>query len=160
MSIQPSTRPTARNPKTLAKFRRESWWQITFPMLVLVLLLLGGIVGLFFWQGKVGVAVVADYSLILLILPMLVVGLIALAAVIGLVYVVGLALHWLPPYAYIAHKKTFDVRDRVVGIANRITGMIITVRSVFDGFWHFLTQRGIVPETQSDAQPGRARKQP
>jgi len=160
MSITPRSRPTARNPRTLARFRRQSWWQITFPMIVLVLVLLGGVAGLFFWQGNSGVSVVADYSLILMILPLLVVGLIGFGVVIGLIYLVILAMKFIPPYTYIAHQKTFDVRDRVSSIANRITGVIIAIRSTLDGFIRYLKERGFLSEVPQDATPGNTGTKP
>ena len=149
-------RPTARNPKTLARFRRESWWQITFPMIVTVLALLGGVAALYLWRGSSGVSVVADYSLILMIIPMLAVGLVGLGAVIGLIYLVALAIRWIPPYTYVAQKTTFDVRDRVASVANRITGVIIAFRSFLDGIMRYLKQRGFVPEVPQDITPGEA----
>lgn len=147
-------RPTARNPETLARFRRETWWQITFPMLVLTLLLLGGVVALVFWQGAGGASVVADFSLALLILPLLVLGLLALGLIVGLIYLVMVAIEKLPRYTYVAHQKTFMARDFVVGAANKITGVIISVRAIFDGILRFLTQRGLVPEAPDDKSSG------
>src|SRR5512138_2678207 len=82
----PRFSPTARNPKTEARFRRQSWWQITFPVLAVTVLVLGCVVGLFFMTGTPGVSVIADYSVILLSLPVLVIGLIALVVTIALTY--------------------------------------------------------------------------
>jgi hypothetical protein len=152
-------RPTARNPKTLARFRRETWWQITFPMIVVVLVLLGGVGGLFFWRGAGGVSVVANYSMILMIIPLLVVGLIAFGVVIGLIYLVMEAIRLIPPYTYVAHKATFGVRDRVASIANRITNFVIGIRSFLDGIVHYLKERGFVPDIPQDAAPGDAGRQ-
>ncbi len=149
-------RPTERNPKTLARFRRESWWQITFPMIVVVVLLLGGVAGLYLWRGSKGVSVVADYSLILMIIPMLVVGLVGLGVVIGLMWLVAQAMNWIPPYTYIAQRTTFDIRDRVSSVAKRITGVIIGFRSFLDGILRFLRQRGYIPEVPQDTTPGDA----
>ena len=154
------SRPTERNPETLARFRRQTWWQITFPMIVVVVLLLSGVAGLFFWRGAGGVSVVADYSMILLILPLLVVGLIAFAVMIGLIYLVMQAMRLIPPYTYVAHKATFSVRDHVVSIANRITSFVIGIRSFLDGIGHYLKARGFVPDISQDAVSGDGKGQP
>jgi hypothetical protein len=143
-------RPTERNPKTLARFRREVWWQITFPMILIVLLMLGGLAGLFFWRGEGGVSVVANYSMILMIIPMLLVGLVVLAIIIGLIYLVVRAIDLIPPYTYVAQKATFSVRDQVKGVANRITGFVIGIRSFLDGIVRFLKERGFVPDISQD----------
>lgn len=152
-------RPTARNPKTLARFRRESFWQITFPMIMLIVVLLGGIAGLFAWRGEGGVAVVADYSMILMIVPLLLVGVIALAAIIGLIYLVIRAMELIPPYTYVAHKATFTVRDQVTAVANRITGFVIGIRSFLDGIVRYLKQRGLIPDMPDEAASPDAGRQ-
>jgi hypothetical protein len=158
LATKQDKRLTKRNPETAARFRRESWWQITFPMLILTLALLGGVAGLALGRGQAGVSVVANYSLILFILPLLLGGLIVIAIIVGLIYLVGLAIHWLPPYTYVAHQAAFDIRGRVVGIANWITGVIISVRAMFDGFWSFLQRRGLAPETRAEAAPAETRR--
>lgn len=152
-------RPTERNPKTLARFRRQTWWQITFPMIVIVLVLLGGVAGLFSWRGPGGVSVVADYSIILMIIPLLFVGLIGLGVMIGLIYLVIQAIRLIPPYTYVAHKATFTVRDQVVSVANRITNFVIGIRSFLDGIVRYLKERGFLPDIPQDATPGDAGRQ-
>lgn len=154
------TRPTARNPKTLARFRRESWWQITFPMILVTIILLGGVAGLFFWRGASGVSVVADYSMILMLIPLLVLGLVALGIVVGLIYLVMQAMNLIPPYTYVAQKATFSLRDHVVNIANRITQFVIGIRSFLDGIGHFVKERGFIPDIPQDTVSGNAKRQP
>lgn len=154
------TRPTERNPKTMARFRRETWWQITFPMIVVVVVLLGGVAGLFFWRGTGGVSVVADYSMILLLIPLLFLGIIGFAIMIGLIYLVGQAMHLIPPYTYVAQKATFSVRDQVVSIARRITNFVIGIRSFLDGIGNFLKERGFAPDIPPDTVSGSVKRQP
>ena len=160
--------PTERNPKTAARFKRESWWQITFPMLMVTLLMFGCLAGLLIFTKPAGVSVVADYSLILLILPMLVFGLVGIALVIGLIYLVSQGIGKLPPYTYVAHKAAFTVRSRVEGVAGAITGTIISVRAFVDGIIRFIEERlpksspaATAPEPPvSPPKPKRARKSP
>jgi CBS domain containing-hemolysin-like protein len=135
------TPPTERNPKTAAKFKSESWWQITFPMLVVTLLMGGCLVGLLFWSGEVGVSIVADYSMILLGLPMLIVGIALAAVVIALIVLVGQGIDKIPPYTYVAQKFVFKIQHHVTNVAQTITNVIISIRSFLDGILGFLTDR-------------------
>lgn len=152
------TVPKARNPRTTAKFRREAWWQITFPMIVVTVLLLGCVVGLAFLGGSQPVSVVADYSLILLSIPALVLGLVALAVPIGLIYLIMLAMRYIPPYTFIAQKGMFAVQSKVQEIANSITGFIIGIRAVIGGIISYIREKGFIPEsdqtkTEAAAEP-------
>lgn len=133
--------PTARNPKTRTKFRRETWWQIVFPMIVVTVGLAACAAGIFAARGEMGLSVVADYSLILLIIPVLLGGLIVLAMVVVLIYLAGLALNKLPPYAYLAQRSASAVQARVVGIANAITGFVIGLRALVDGITRFIQEQ-------------------
>ncbi len=127
-----------RNPKTEALFRRQSWWQITFPVLAVAILLLGCVAGLFFLTGQPGVSVVADYSVILLSLPTIIVGLIVLVVTVALTYLILILLRRIPPYTYIAHKYFDKAHDTVVGIMNKITGAVIGFLSILSGISLFL----------------------
>ncbi len=144
--------PTGRNPRTEARFRRESWWQITFPMIVVTLLMLGCIAGLLTLSGAQGVSIVADYSMILLILPMLVLGLVILGLAIGLIYLVNQGIDKLPPYAYVTQKAVFSVQRRVEGIAKAITGAIISIQSFVEGILRFIQER-LQPSGGNGSEP-------
>ena len=155
--------PTERNPKTEARFKRESWWQITFPMIVVTLLMAGCLVGLLILSGESGVSIVADYSLSLLIPPMLLVGVVMMAAIVGLIYLATQGLGKLPPYTYTAHKAVFSIRDRVAAIAGTITGVIISIRAFVDGIVHFIEERfgpqaSPAPEKPAPAEPSRPKR--
>ncbi len=130
--------PTARNPKTEARFRRQSWWQITFPVLVVTILLFGCVAGLFFMTGVPGLSVVADYSVILLSLPTIIIGLIVLIVTVALIYLVMILLRRIPPYTFVAHQYFDKVHDTVVGFTKKITGAVIGFLSVLSGISLFL----------------------
>lgn len=144
MDTQYQTKPgrrfslTARNPKTEARFRRQSWWQITFPVLAITILLFGCVAGLFFMSGTSGVSVVADYSVILLSLPTIIVGLIILILTVALTYVIMLLLQRIPPYTFVAHQYFDKVHDAVVGVMNKVTGAVIGFLSILSGISLFL----------------------
>ena len=68
--------PDERNPETAARFRREAWWQITFPVLAATVISMALVVLVIVLGQQDITSIVADYSLILFIIPNLVVGLI------------------------------------------------------------------------------------
>lgn len=153
------TPPTERNPKTAAKYKRESWWQITFPMLLVTLLMAGCLVGLLFWSGEVGVSIVADYSMILLGLPMLIVGIALAAVIIALTVLVGQGMDKIPPYTYVAQKFVVNIQHHVSNVAQTINNVIISIRSFLDGILGFVTNRlQPKPPTSSSTPPQQSGK--
>lgn len=158
MNIEPESYhrlpPTARNPKTAARFRRESWWQITFPVLVVAVLMLGCAAATFVLSGSAGVSIVADYSLILLSVPTLIVGLIVLVITVAITYVIMLLLRHIPPYAFIAQQHVQNARDGVVSFMGKITGAMIGFLSVLSGIGLFLKQVGIMADNHADGSSG------
>ncbi|MCC6904223.1 MAG: hypothetical protein IT326_00170 [Anaerolineae bacterium] len=131
--------PTEHNPVTAARFRREAWWQVTFPVLLVTFLLIGVVVALFVFSGPVGTSVVADYALIFVLLPALVGGLMILALLVGLIVLMARLIEGLPPYAYVAQKgmaKAYSVTDSVM---QKITSFAITVVGAINGLVYFVT---------------------
>jgi hypothetical protein len=137
MNAQSQTQ-AARNPVTEARFRRQSWWQITFPVLAVAILLLGGVVALFFTLGTPGVSVIADYSIILIGLPVLIIGLLVLVVMIALTYLVMILIKRIPPYTFVAHQYFDKVHDSVVGLMDKITRAVIGFLSILSGVSRFL----------------------
>jgi hypothetical protein len=132
--------PRARNPKTEARFKRQSWWQITFPVLMVALLLLGSVAALFYFTGIPGTSVTADYSVIVLSIPMLVLGLVVLGIIAALTYLVMLLIQRIPPYTFVLHGYFGQARDTVVGLMGKITGALISFLSILSGISLFLKQ--------------------
>jgi hypothetical protein len=130
--------PTARNPVTEARFRRQSWWQITFPVLAVTALLLGCVIGLFFMAGVPGVSAVADYSIVLLSLPTIIIGLVLLVVTVALTYLVMILLRRIPPYTFVAHQYFDRVHDGVTGLMSKITRAVIGFLSILSGISLFL----------------------
>lgn len=128
----------ARNLITERRFRRQSWWQITFPVLAVALLLVGGVAGLFFMAGMPGVSVMADYSVILLSVPALVAGLFVLIVTVALTYMVMALLRRIPPYTFVAHQYFDKVHDTVGGLMDKITRAVIGFLSILSGVSLFL----------------------
>lgn len=154
----PKGPPTARNPVTTARFRRESWWQIIFPVLVMTLLSVAAVVLLIVLGGPGGASIVADYSLILVIIPNLVIGLAAFLLLGGLAYLLTRLVGSIPPYANLAQEGMKQVYRQVDKVTNQIAGAVITVRSVMTGISIFLREQGITPDgdqanAEKQAQP-------
>jgi ABC-type sugar transport system permease subunit len=104
MDINRGIEEITRNPQTAAQHRRESFWQIIFPLLIAVLVIIALLVGVIFsaTQPASEVGRWADVSLIWLIAPALVFVFLFLVILAGLVYAVSLLLGKLPHYAAIA----------------------------------------------------------
>lgn len=113
-----------RRSPSVARHRRESFWQITLPVLV-VLLLLGLAFALIVLSGAADISGLADLSLLLVSLPLLVIGLLVVAAAFAMV--VGMA--WLLRETPSATRVAQDVSARVSGYIIRamraVTNVII-----------------------------------
>jgi hypothetical protein len=137
------TIPKARNPKTHARFKRESFWEITFPMLVVLFVLIGLVALLIVLAGGSGTSIVADYSLILLFIPLVIMGMPIIALSIWLVTLILKAFNLIPPYTYVAQKGILDIRERVDHISKSITGLIISIQAFFGSIGQFLKEHGL-----------------
>ncbi|MEW5867851.1 MAG: hypothetical protein AB1894_01135 [Chloroflexota bacterium] len=87
-----------RNPITHAKHKHEVLWQITVPLGVGVLVLVGLAIAMGFGSAEQH-SRWADISLIWLISPMLIVALLFLVILAGLTYGLIVLIQILPPYA-------------------------------------------------------------
>ncbi len=142
-----------RNPETTARFKRETWWQITFPVLVVAILSVGAVALLFHLSGEQGTAVVADYSLILIIIPTLLLGLLAVLLIGGSIYVVMQLMAWIPPRTYAVQKVMDTVHKRVDKVTDGIASVVIAVRSALIGINLFLQQRAAASEPSATPSP-------
>lgn len=106
-----------RNLLAQENHRRDSFWQITFPLIIGGLLILGFAVwiGFIAWSGS-PVSQAADTALIFLIIPVLVVAFVFLIVTGGLVYLVIWLNQNIPFYAY-----------RLQNIFSRIEGQTQTI---------------------------------
>lgn len=146
----PSPSPRARNRSTQALNRRESFWQILFPMgLVLVatltlmaLIIVGTVAGSL---APVQTSAFADVSLMLLILIAGIGSVLILALVVGLCVGVGLALRELPYLfkraqdfaalvAYHTRRVTAPLNEGVLSVGSLVAAVrqaVVSVRSIF-----------------------------
>jgi hypothetical protein len=108
-----------RPSPSLTRHRRESFWQIIFPVLLVLLILLGAFV-LVVLSGTAGISGVADLSLILASIPLLVAGLLVLAVFVGLLLGVG----WLLSRTQVATRFAQDISARVSDVVQKVMGFI------------------------------------
>lgn len=149
----PSRRPTAFNPETARRFRREAWWQVTFPVVAVSLLAVAAVVLVLAVGGPGAASVVADYSLILLAIPNLIGGLVVLAIFAGLAYLFSALIRSTPPYTFVAQdfmKRVYEWVDRQT---DRIAHTVILARSALAGLQFYLKQQGFIPDTGPADEP-------
>jgi hypothetical protein len=122
-----------RNPITHAKHRREAFWQIIFPMLIGIILVVTVVVVIIF-SGTTSTSDLsrwADVSLIWLILPSLFVALIFLTILIAFTYLISVILKMTPRYARIIQIYFEMGKYRVSHITSQITAPFIKTRSMW-----------------------------
>ena len=129
---QPSPRPPRkRNPLTRQRHKKDVFWQITVPLVVLLLILfaLGGLVIASTATGGGTVSAIADTALVWMALPTLFVLLVVLLVLGGVVYAVMWIINVLPPYFKVAHDWTAKIAALVKGYSARISDPVIEVRA-------------------------------
>jgi hypothetical protein len=138
---KPKFQVPERNPSTYAIHRREVFWQITLPLGIALLLILGMVTGVILAGIKdVGdISRWADISVIWLLIPAIVITLISFIAVTGFVYLVTKLLGILPGYNRLGqdYVNLFKVRSKK--IADLIVEHFVKLRSFkagADALWH------------------------
>ena len=120
-----------RNPATYAAHRREVFWQIIFPFILALIIILGLVAGVILagYQGMEAVSRWADVSLIWLLLPLLIVLLVTLAILSGVVYLITKLLGVLPGYARMVQDFFSLVQLRVKSISDRLVEPVLKLHS-------------------------------
>lgn len=137
--------PRKVRSESLARFRRESWWQVTFPVIAASVLALAAVILVIVLGGPQAASVVADYSLMLVILANLILGLVLLAVLAVLIYLTTALLRATPPYTNAAQQLMDRVYRWVDRQTERIARLVIVIRSTLVGINTYLRSRGIVP---------------
>ena len=112
--------------------RQQSFWQIKFPMIVgVILLLLSALcVVLASVTGRGDISTWADISLIWLITPMLLLGLIAFAATAAMIYMLMQLLPILPRYSRLVLNYINKFGIQVGKVADASVEPFLRVRSL------------------------------
>ncbi len=147
--------PSAFNPETTARFKRETWWQITFPVLAVTLLAVAAVVLVIVLGGPAGASLIADYALILIVIPILIAGLVVLGVIVLLISFLARLIGNVPPYTFVAQDFMQRVYRWVDDQTNRVARVAIVIRSTLTGITLYLKQRGFIP----DAEPADAAQQ-
>jgi len=138
--------PPTRNPESLKKHRQQSFWQIIFPVILTFIIIVAVVVGIVILGGTMGASAAADYSLILLIIPILVIGLVLLAVNIGLIVLVNKGLKAIPQPAFQIQNVMKDVHSVVDDATDKVAGVVIQSRSTMAGITHGLKREGIITD--------------
>lgn len=127
-----------RNPKTHAEHRREVFWQITFPLLIGILLILAavGVIVYLTVQPVTDVGRWADVSLIWLILPSLFLAFLMLAILIGFIVLVSYLLRLIPPYALIVQLYVEQFKGKLSQIFNLSVEPIFKIQTLWAAMRH------------------------
>jgi hypothetical protein len=135
----------------MVRHRRESFWQIIFPMVVVGLVLVG-VFALIVLSGTESISGAADASWVLVSLPILLVGLLALALVAGLLFGLGWLLSSVPPYSRIAQDVSARVSEIVQKAMQQVTNVVISALTGFSMARRFMGGNG-TDGTGDDSQP-------
>ena len=131
MENKPSFQVPERNPSTYAIHRREVFWQITFPLIIALLLILCMVTGVILAgvKGLGDISRWADISLIWLLIPAIILTLISFIAVIGFIYLVTRLLGILPGYARLGQDYVHLFQVHSKKIANQVVEPFLKLHS-------------------------------
>lgn len=115
MSASLPSEPPPRNAQAAASHRKQTFWQITFPFLLVllaILLLIAGVI----WSASSGTGDISRWADVALIwqmpLPILL-AVICLVANIGLAFGLFKLIEVLPGFAYKVHQVVLTVQAKV-----------------------------------------------
>lgn len=131
MEEKPKFQLPKRNPLTHAAHRREVFWQITFPFLIALIILLGLVGGVIFAgvQGAAEVSRWADVSLIWLLPPLLIFLIVLLLLLVGVAFLVTKLLGLIPGYARLVQDFFVLIHLRVRSISDKLVEPILKLHS-------------------------------
>ncbi len=143
--------PPPRRPlESTRRHRRESFWQIVFPVIFVAALVIGLITALFVVGGSARTSIVADYALILTILPWLLIGLVIFGVFAGLIYGIVRLTKAIPPYSNEAQYVMQRVYFYVSFGMDRVAGFFIGIAAALNGIANFVQQQAMNGNGRSD----------
>jgi hypothetical protein len=127
--------PRERNPHTERDHKRDVLWQITFPIIVgLSVVLLLAVLTLTAATGNASIKQAADASLIFLIIPLMIVTILFTVIFAGIAYGLLVANQKLPYSFKQAQDFMYLVRDQVRMGSDKVVEPILRVQSFFAQF--------------------------
>jgi hypothetical protein len=121
-----------RNPKTHQDHKRETFWQITFPLILgVVIVLVLGVLAVVAGLESGPLAQAADAALIFLIIPLMLITLILGIITAAVAYGVVKLNSTLPFYAKQAHDAFERVRQQVQIGSDKAVAPILQIQSFF-----------------------------
>ncbi|MBN2500568.1 MAG: hypothetical protein JXB38_07330 [Anaerolineales bacterium] len=127
--VMNTTQPP-RNPHTHRRHRRETFWQITLPLILGALVMLGlAVWAVLTATGGSSVEHAAGAALIFLLIPAMFMALFVLAILGGLAYLVILVNGKLPPYLRQAQDFFARARDFVGMTADKLVEPVLRAQS-------------------------------
>jgi hypothetical protein len=135
------------------RHRRESFWQIVFPVIFISLIFIGLVVAMVLLtrpDSARAISIVSDYATIVVILPMCTLGLMTAAVFAGMVYGVNWALKKVPPYTNKAQQGAKVAYHTVEKVTDTISSVSIGALAVLGGFANALQQWGLIPEAEPE----------
>lgn len=120
------------NPVTRKAYRRQSFWQITFPFLLALLILLALVVGTI-WAAAGGVGELTrwmDISVIWLLSPQLFFALISLAFLCVMVFLLAKIIAVLPRYTRLVQDYILLTQQVVRSYSDKVAEPVLKIRSL------------------------------
>ena len=125
----PPRRPSTRNPVTYQKHRHEVFWQITVPIAIGVILIVGTAIVVAVGASAEQISKLADVSLISLIIPAMIFTLIFIAINVAVIYGLVRLVVLLPFYSKVAQDFLIVVHFRVQKVGDVITEPFLRVHA-------------------------------
>ncbi|NDJ55346.1 MAG: hypothetical protein GYB68_19925 [Chloroflexi bacterium] len=151
---KPSAPPTEVNPETTRQTRRETFRQIMVPMALFALLSFIGIALLVIFTGPNGVAVVANYVLVLVLLPLVLLAMPLLALLVWLTHQVTDWIGSIPPYTLVAQEGLKQVHTKVDEVTDLIAKQVIQIKGFTLAAEMYLKQANIIPDDDETSSNG------
>ena len=147
---QPTTGEELAPLESTHKHKRQSFWQILFPIILVSLMAIAGLVLIPIFLLAPGASVMADLSLAVLICPAAILALLPLALIAGLIYGFG----WLHDNTAPITNQAQYVMKQVHGTTDRVTkqfaSALIGVGAWFGGIGNALNKWGLNGKSNGD----------
>jgi hypothetical protein len=141
--------------ESILRHRRESFWQIVFPVVLVALIFIGLVVAMVLLtrpESTQAIGIVADFATIMVILPGCMLAFIIAALVAGMAYGIGWAHNKIPPYSAKAQHGAKVAYRTVEKVTDTISSVSIGALAVLGGFANSLEKWGLIPKDEPEAE--------